>query len=368
MKSKFKNLLTFILAFSFVFGFSIWSLIAPDKELTESERRPLKQFPTVSFDNIKNRTFMTDFESYTLDQFPLRDKFRGLKSFTALKVLKQKDNNDLFLTENHIFKVDYPTSTDSALRAAKIFSDINSRYLNENNNVYLSIIPDKNYYISNKNGKLLIDYDLLINTIKNNCDFADYIDISGLLTLDDYYKTDSHWKQENIIDVADKLLKGMKADYNESESLVINTDKDFYGVYHGQLSLKNPPDKISYILNDTISNATVYNYETQLNEDVYNLEKLEGNDPYEFYLSGPVSLLTITNNRYQDGNPRELIVFRDSFGSSIAPLLLKGYSKITLVDIRYLSSSTLENYIDFENKDVLFLYSTSVLNNSVTLK
>ena len=65
---------------------------------------------------------------------------------------------------------------------------------------------------------------------------------------------------------------------------------------------------------------------------------------------------------------RELVMFRDSFGSSIAPLLAEDYAKITLVDIRYLPVERIGNYINFKDQDVLFLYSTSVLNHSETLK
>jgi hypothetical protein len=80
------------------------------------------------------------------------------------------------------------------------------------------------------------------------------------------------------------------------------------------------------------------------------------------YLSGSISLLSIDNpNATTD---KELIVFRDSFGSSIAPLLASGYSKVTLVDIRYISSFVIGNFVDFGNADILFLYSTLVLNNS----
>ena len=93
---------------------------------------------------------------------------------------------------------------------------------------------------------------------------------------------------------------------------------------------------------------------------------MEEADPYEVYVGGPVSLITIENPNAN--TQEELIVFRDSFGSSIAPLLAQGYKKITLVDIRYIQPMVLGNYIDFTNKDVLFLYSTLVLNNSETLK
>ena len=57
------------------------------------------------------------------------------------------------------------------------------------------------------------------------------------------------------------------------------------------------------------------------------------------------------------------MIFRDSFGSSIAPLLVQSYAKVTLVDIRYMRMEMLQRLIGFENQDVLFLYSTLVLNN-----
>ena len=82
------------------------------------------------------------------------------------------------------------------------------------------------------------------------------------------------------------------------------------------------------------------------------------------YLSGPVSLITIENQSAT--SDKELIIFRDSFASSIAPLLTEAYSKITLVDIRYLRSDFLDKFIDFNHQDILFLYSSLVLNNSET--
>ena len=62
------------------------------------------------------------------------------------------------------------------------------------------------------------------------------------------------------------------------------------------------------------------------------------------------------------------ILFRDSFGSSLAPLLVQGYKTVTLVDIRYLASGLLGRFIDFHGQDVLFLYSTSLCNRGMLLK
>ena len=62
------------------------------------------------------------------------------------------------------------------------------------------------------------------------------------------------------------------------------------------------------------------------------------------------------------------LIFRDSFGSSIVPLLVPFYKKITLVDLRYINMNLVNNYITFNNQDVLFLYSTLIVNNSFILK
>ena len=79
------------------------------------------------------------------------------------------------------------------------------------------------------------------------------------------------------------------------------------------------------------------------------------------FLSGSKALITIENPGCD--NDRELVLFRDSFGSSIAPLLAQAYHKVTLVDIRYIRPDVLDRFVDFDGVDVLFLYSTQVLNH-----
>ena len=78
------------------------------------------------------------------------------------------------------------------------------------------------------------------------------------------------------------------------------------------------------------------------------------------FLSGSLSLLTVTNPNAR--TDKKLVLFRDSFGSSIAPLLAGGN------DFRYIHPEQLGRFVDFGNSDVLFLYSTLVLNHSGTLK
>ena len=89
-------------------------------------------------------------------------------------------------------------------------------------------------------------------------------------------------------------------------------------------------------------------------------------DAYDVFMGGASALQIVENPENKSG--RELIVFRDSFASSLVPLLLEGYSKITLIDLRYMSSSLLPELVTFADQDVLFLYSTLVFNNSAMLR
>ena len=97
-----------------------------------------------------------------------------------------------------------------------------------------------------------------------------------------------------------------------------------------------------------------------------NLNRVEktGNK-YDLFLSGASSIQKIINENVDNG--RKLILFRDSFGSSIAPLIAGQYEEILLIDLRYINYSILSDYIDFSefaNQDVLFLYSSRVINKA----
>lgn len=367
MKNKKMNVFQTVLFAALILAVSLWCWFKPPTEYSESERRNLDQLPELSFNSLTSGAFMAGFEDYTLDQFPIRDEFRKIKALTNLYVFGKLDNNKYYTTDKgYIGKIEYPLKKDSLDLAAKKFRYIYESYLKENNtNVFVSVIPDKNAFMAGENGKLVMNYDDFYRIMKENCEFAEYIDISGLLSLDDYYATDTHWRQEKITDVADKIAEKLGVvlvnDYEEN-----TLDKDFYGVYYGQSGLSAEPDVLKYLTNETMDSCIVYNLENNTQMSMYDMKKAYGNDPYEIFLSGSLSLIKIENpNATTD---KELVVFRDSFGSSIVPLLSSGYKSITVVDIRYISSVVLGKHIDFANKDVLFLYSTLVLNNSVTLK
>ena len=339
---------------------ALWAWFIPSKQISEAERRPLAQRPAFS------EKFQSEFEAYSLDQFPLRDGFRRLKSLFHTGVLGQRDNNGIYLTNGTAVKQEYPLSTDSVKHAIGRFQKIYDAYLAESRCFY-AIVPDKGYYLGEDSGHLTMDYSALYAQMAAGLTWAEEIDLRPVLTGQDYYRTDTHWRQENLIPAATALCEGLGVTPPKAGDFTPKAVKrPFYGVYYGQAALPMEPDEMILMDSDLLQQCTVYDYETGKFGSVYDMTKLDSRDLYDVYLSGAKALLTIENPNA--GTDRELIVFRDSFGSAIVPLLMADYAKVTLVDIRYIQPTLLGQFLDFHGQDVLFLYSTLVLNSSAALK
>lgn len=366
MKNNIKNIIISITFIMLIWGFMLANIVSPDNEFSFSERRRLISFPNYSFQKLLKGEFIDEFERYSLDQFIFRDAFRGLKAMGKYYLFNQKDNNNIFIVNGIIEKMEYKLDEKSVVNAAEKLNEIYEKYL-KGKNVNYAIIPDKSYFIAADNGYLTINYDRMLEIMKQNTRNMKYIDLFAALSIEDYYKTDIHWRQEKIIKIAELLLSELGNDAETSGDYIEHKLYPFYGSYYGHAALKLQPDDMFYLTNSIIENAAVFDYQSNTFSNVYNTELFDGMDPYDVFLSGAKPLITVYNE--ECSNDKELLLFRDSFGSSIAPLMLEGYSRITLIDLRYISTDLLGDYIDFsQNQDVLFLYNTRILNNSAMLK
>lgn len=377
-------------------------LKAPD-QISLSERRNLAEMPEFSAETVRDGSFMSDFESYSLDQFPWRDGFRSMKALTEYGIFLKKDNNGIYMKDGYAAQILYPYNQKSVEYAAERFRHVYETYLagsESEEHIFYSVVPDKGYFIGAENEYPSLNYDEMARELGGNMEFAQAIDLTDCLTLEDYYKTDSHWRQERLVKAAQKLGDAMGVSLEslsgtgssqegslqegpsedgfsqegpselDSSSLEMVTGlTDFRGVYYGQSALPLPGEKLNWLTGPVIEGCTAYDFESGKTLPVYQTEKLEGKDPYDVFLGGARALITVENPAaLAAGNDRELILFRDSFGSSMAPLLLEGYGRVTLVDLRYVQADYLGEFLDFHGQDVLFLYGTALLNDSYTIK
>ncbi len=361
---KITNLITIVLFCAILYTFGIAAVLLPDTEISKSERRYLTQFPTFTWQTVSNGTFMQNLEKYLPDQFPAREGFRSLKAVFEKLTLRQ-DNSDIYEVDGHLVSLDYNLSESLVTKAANKLNFVRDELLADGHTAYLAVIPPKNYYIDDSHPSM--DYDKVQSMMVKLCMDMTHINLYDTLTLDSFYKTDSHWRQEEIFPTVERLAESMGVGEYLTNTYTTHEIADFRGVYVGQSALPVDAEPMLYLTNDAIDNAKVtYTAAEVTDPGVYALSKSDGVDMYDIFLGGAVPVVEIVNEQAE--NKGELVLFRDSYGSSIAPLLVECYSKVTLVDLRYIASNYIPQFVDTSNADILFLYSTGILNNSEALQ
>jgi len=342
---------------------SIFSIILPDTTISQKERRHLQQFPIPNMETVLSGNYFAKLESYMLDQFPFRDSFRSLKTQFDLSVIQKKDADGYFQIGEVLYELPSEPNSKNILQCSQHFEHIMTKYFPKSTG-FFCMIPDKTYYLPTDSTHIRSDYDAFAEYYqKSSNSMLQPIEIKNDLTINHYYKTDMHLKQETLSEIAHHIgtsMTGVKKPLSLYEERLISDS--FYGGISSASGLYPSPDNLVVLSSQEIANAIVFDYESKQEIPMYNADFASQLDPYDVYLGGAKALLKITNSSSKCN--KELVLFRDSFGSALAPLLLEYYDTIYLIDLRYTTvHAALALITPSEECDVLFLYSTNVLNS-----
>ena len=249
----------------------------------------------------------------------------------------------------------------SVTRLAEKLKSLKADYFPDSKAVYYAAIPDKSWYAGTSDR---LDHGAITGQLKAELPGWSAIDLTDCLTLADYYATDPHWRQESLLPVADAI--GGAMDFTvDHDAFTVREQDGFSGAYR-LTDASLPTETVRWLTSAWTETAQVADIQHPDAPGVYDTSLIDTDSSYDLFLSGPTPLVTIENPNA--AGDRDLVIFRDSYASSLAPLLLEAYSKVTLVDLRYMVSSLLPQYVDFEGADVLFLYADRLINNSALLK
>lgn len=286
-------------------------------------------------------------------------------SFLALDLTPRLTADADGLLQTDGYYMEYPDAlreTSVTGFAGKVES-LTDRYLAEAADIYYAVVPSKAYFVNDRL-KTPFDYQTMHRLLAENITRAQAIDLSPALTLADYCQTDPHWRQERLQGVLDTL--GAAMDFSVDLSQFTPTPVEGFTGQHGYGKENFPTETLIYLTSADTDAAVVTNQQNPSFTQVYNTAALASASPYDLFLSGASPLLTIENPAAD--SDRALVIFRDSFAGALAPLLTGTYKTITLIDLRYMTSTILGDYVDFTGKDVLFLYNDLVVNHSEMLR
>ena len=370
--SKLREIIMCIIFIGFIGTFFVLNFIIPEPDILVSERRVPAKFPELSVNAVMTGTFMSGFDSYAADRFVFRDTFRMINAFMVFDIYRQTDKSGLFRCDavgiGEFRRTDAVSFRQSAerLKRAAVYasgSDFASDRASTppDMNIYYSIIPDKSTFAERYYSGF--DISLAESILFDVLGDYQYIKLYETLDAEMFYRTDLHWDQSKISDVAEFLLSEMGVTPPTIGAFPVKTVGEWKGVYAGQLALPVSPDVMTYVdipgLNVRYLNDRTLEFD---DGPLYDFDRFNGVDPYDFFLRGPQPLIIIEYPAVNAG--RELYLFRDSFGSTLAPLLAQAYSKITIIDLRYINLQVLNQFFDFTpNSDILIILSSQIFNN-----
>lgn len=283
------------------------------------------------------------------------------KAYRAAK--KLPDEHGLYRIGSHMFEPLGSYNEKGVAYFGKKLSRVREQLLTDDNRVFYAIVPDKAYFVQNS-GYPVYDYSRMQAAVKAALPGWQRVDLTSALSLESYYATDPHWRQEKLFGAVKEL--GYAMDFTVDTAAFRPVLSDGFTGGYARRAGTGETETLIYLVSDTTEETVVENIETQKTEPVYDAAALQSENAYDVFLGGAAAVQVLENPGAS--SERELVIFRDSFGSSLAPLLLPAYRKITLVDLRYLATDLVPNYVRFTDQDVLFLYSCWVVNNAAMLR
>lgn len=359
--SKKYSLFIAILFCVFLGGFALVEILLPDRAFSPGENRMLAGRPELSVKALRTGKFMSGFETYVADQFPLRDGWIAGKAWSERLTGKHESNGIYFAqaedgTACLIPRFDAPDEK----RVAEHLDDVKRFAARSPVPVTFSLVPTAASVWVERLPRGAPNYDQRLLMDQAAQTVPDFVNLYGALASHKeesiYYRTDHHWTSLGAYYGYQGLAEALGYEAALPPEFEV-VSRNFYGTSCSASGVRwVEPDLISVGVPDEGITVTSYSGEKAEPRQLYDFSKLEERDQYAFFLGGQQPLAVI-ETQYSD-RPRLLIV-RDSYADSLAPFLTRHFSEIHLVDLRYYKGS-LGEYIREKAIDrVLVLYSAA---------
>ena len=365
-KSCFAVSAVFLLFLAFFF---IMNLVTPDIEFSERENRYLQTLPKFTFSSLFSGEYISDFETYSTDQFPYRDTWITMKAALELASGK-RENNGVILCESETLIEPFEAPDASVIE--QNISSVNTLAEKADIPVYFALIPGKSDIWSN-----LLPANTpndsqrsLIESAYSQTE-AQTVDMYAVLSAHSdeyiYYRTDHHWTTLGAYYGYTALYEAMGLEYRPLSYFTPETvSEEFYGTTYSSSGFSwVKPDSMDLYVEDP-GTLTIQNYldGTAADGVLYDMSYLEKKDKYSVFFGGNTPLLQI-HTGVEDGE--RILILRDSYADSLIPFLLSDFSEIHVIDLRYYKASIQEYLTEHHIDRVAVLYSVDTFSTDNNL-
>lgn len=354
---------------------AVISAILPKEHFSETENRYLQDMPDISFERIENGKYMTDLENYVSDHFAGRTGW--IKAKTTVDLLAgKKESNGVYISKSMLIeKVTDPdfTEINKSIKAINNFAQNNPEVKTyfmlapTSGGIYSDQLP-KNAPNLNQNSFIENIYSQLSDTI---CSVDAFSTLDANKDKYIYYRTDHHWTSLGAYLAYTACAGKLGISKNDiSKYDIQHVADDFEGTLYSKALYDGvQPDAMDIYYYKGSSNVKSYDVSDGKDEksysSIYFNDYLDKKDKYSVFTGPNVPLATINTNVK---NGKSIVIFKDSYANSFVPFLTEDYSKITMIDLRYINTSY-NNIINMsEYDDALFLYNVSTFTTDNNIK
>ena len=370
MKEKLWNLLTVVLFGVILIAVPVYWLFFPKKTFSESERRYLAEAPKLSAQTFSDWTFDDRVEGFLADQMPLRDALVGVNAYTVLYSGRQVSaevycDRDGYLVEAPVLF----DRTEIEKRVKRIKALGETAGLTPR----LLIVPSTGYVRNERLPETLAalyrDADAL--TWLAQYDGVVLVPIAERFQREGqtwFYRTDHHWTADGAFAAYEAYMRAAGHEPLSHDAFYHHTIKGYCGSTRSRSALwLTRPDTITVDEPIGCTVTVAFSDDEKTYDSLFFYEHLKEYDWYPLFLDGNHPVTVIENKSAAPDAPTRLMV-KDSFGNTLAPLLVPSYKTVVMVDPRYCKQSVSGLCAQYGADELLFCYSIERIATDVNLK
>ena len=384
----------------FTFGFGMYALFGEDRASSLWENRALAQKPAFSLEAIVDGSYMSAYETYFTDQFPLRDSW--MKEHVVLENLtKQTYINDYYVQADYILAKPLAYTADQNLNVSiEQMNQLADTAKNAGSELYFFYLPSRIIALEDmypsfmSKGYTTYSKDYLYNGVTN--EHVQKFDLStefiNNYTLEErkqlFYQTDHHWNEKGAIKgyefIHNTLAKtsgsvsGESFDASNYEK-VCAEHLDFVGSYnlqlyklfrdHNDLACHYISNQLDYDTDYTIYSGNVANNAVIPASGLFGskMKNTDGDINYaEVFMQDYPEINIVNNPKVQAGGASKALIIKDSFANAVNLLVAENFAYTSIIDIRYYTEMTIEQYIQTHGFDtIIMLYNGETIFNTM---
>ncbi len=364
-----------VVCFCLIIGLgTVMNIVIPDREFSESENRVLASFPKPTLSSIADGSFMKGFETYMADQFIMRDRLISSKTYFD-RLSGKKEQNSVYIGEEGFLiekqsaynKKKVKTLTDSINTFMK-------KYPSPKKMVVIS--PNASYVYSDKlpENVEVSDQFKQLTKIMNSLEGKNYYFLNASKALINakekhqvFYKTDHHWTTRGAYAVFKAIGDKWGLDRSKVKYDFLTVANDFEGTLASKTGIHDAGDKVEICLPENSKGTYVVTYESQDKKTatLFDSDKLQQKNKYEVFLGGNYDKVIIDT---VNTSKRTLLIVKDSYANCLIPMLTPYFSRIVVVDPRYMTDSIHTVMEEYTFTHVLFMYNLNTFLQDTSLQ